>query len=200
MKRIFVGFTSLVLFLSIASHVHASEGQTVLTNRIGTQATCWIGSVFMQDLYYHLLGTCRNITYPGGAEIVNYIVWATPQSGGAPVWVGDLGLGKVEYRTQNPFSSLFVTVERDRNVRTPSGPIIMQGSIEPFSMLEGKTRATSKPSEVAAPQESTDDPLSATPKPTAAPASGIARFLTGGIIAFLGLFAVIFIIFIVTRR
>lgn len=198
MKRILVGFASLVLFLGVVSQVHASEGQTTLTNRIGTQATCWVGSVFMQDLNYHLIGTCRNITYPGGAEIVNYVLWATPQAGGSAVRIGDLGLGKLEYRTKDPFSALFVTVERDRNIRTPSGTIIMQGSMEPFTTLEGKTRATSKPAEVAAPQETTADPLA--PKPTAAPASGIARFLTGGIIAFLGLFAVIFIIFIVTRR
>lgn len=186
-----------MLFLTITGQTYASEGETTLTNRIGTQATCWMGSVFMQDLNYHIIGTCRNITYPGGAEIVNYVLWANPQAGGNPVRIGELGLGKFEYRTREPFGSVFVTIERDRNVRTPAGQTIMQGSMSPFTSLEGNARATAKPSETTKQEEVSD---LATPTPTAKPTSGIARFLTGGIIAFLGLFAVIFIIFIITRR
>lgn len=186
----------LVAFLSIPAVAHASEGEATLTNKIGTQATCWMGSVFMQDLNYHIIGTCRNLTYPGGAEIVNYVLWGNPEASGTAFRIGELGLGKFEYRTQNAFTSVFVTVERDRNVRTPSGQLIMQGTVKPFSILEGKTRATSAPEAGTKADEVLESP---TPTP-AAQASGIAKFLTGGIIAFLGLFAVIFILFIITRR
>src|SRR5689334_16200519 len=130
MKKLFSVSAVLLLGLFLTKSVKASEGWIDLTNRVNTQARCTVFSVFEQDLNYHMLFTCRDITYPGGVEVVNYIMWATPTSGTAPVRIGELGLGKGDLRTTTSFSNLFVTVERDRNTRTPSGQTIMQGAVK----------------------------------------------------------------------
>jgi len=185
----------LLGFFSITTSVSASEGDIVLANRANTAARCEGGSVLMQNLNYTIYMSCRDITYPGGVEVVNYIVWANPTSGGNPIKLGDLDLGKKEFSTKIAFNTVFVTVERDNNVRTPSGPTLLQGTVTPYKTLESAPR----PGTTASPLPTgngTDATVSATP----APRTGFARLLTGGIIAFLGLFAIIFILFVITRR
>ncbi len=195
MRKIVLTTLFGVLLLIAAPKALASEGDFDLTNKIGTDATCSGWGQFMQDLRYHMLISCRNITYPGGVEVVNYVLWATPLSGGNAVRIGELGLGKGQFTTKDAYSSLFVTIERDKGVRTPTGQVVMQGNVTARPNLVGK--GTTQPTG----QNTTPTGApTASPIATAKPQSGIARFLTGGIIAFIALFAIIFVLFIITRR
>lgn len=196
MRKILLTTTFSVLFLLSAQKALASEGDFDLKNRIGTSATCSGWGQFMQDLKYHLLISCRNITYPGGVEVVNYVLWATPLSGGNAVRIGELGLGKGQFTTKEAYSTLFVTIERDKGVRTPTGQVVMQGPITARPNLV--SNATPEPA--GQQPNPTEGAPTATPIATARPQSGIARFVTGGIVAFIALFAVIFVLFIITRR
>lgn len=195
MKKILLTAVLTTVFLLTAKGVLASEGFIDLTNRINTDSRCSAFSVFEQDLRYHIQYSCRDITYPGGIEVVNYILWSNPVSGGNAVKIGEIGLGKGHFTTIDAFSSLFVTVERDRNTRTPVGQTIMQGNVKTIANLESKF--TPRPTEQ---NNTTEITPTLSPTPTAVPQSGVAKFLTGGIIAFIALFAVIFVIFVITRR
>lgn len=174
----------------------ASEGFVELTNRVGEDARCWAPSVLMQDQNYNILVSCRDIIYPGGVEVFDYVMWARPLSGGDPVRLGAIELGKKSFRTSTAYNALFVTKERSANPRTPEGPIVMQGTIQSIQLLDGSTtpRPTAAPGQSIAP-EASDEPVV-----TPAPQGGVARFLAGGVITILGIAGLLFVIFIVMRK
>lgn len=191
-------------FLSlVASVANASEGLVELRNRVNSDARCFAASVLMQDQNYQILVSCRDITYPGGTEVFNYTVWANPTDGGGAFKLGVLNLGKVQFRTQKSFGTLFVTKEQNTGVSAPTGPIVMQGSVRPIALLQEKnlntpstTPGTNQPEIVPpSPGESLE-----TPVPTSAPRTGVAKFLTSGILAVIGIAGIIFLLFIITKK
>lgn len=187
-------FLSVVLLLLVsAKTASAGEGIIELKNTIGEDARCFTTSILMQDLQYNVLISCRDIIYPGGTDIFNYIVWSTPQTGGVER-LGELGLGKVEFKTKNPFTSLFVTRERDRKTTQPSGQVVMQGSVQNITFLDPANKAQAQ-AELGSPT------VTASPIPTPKPTSAVSRILAaGGVIAFIALFGVILLVFVVTRK
>lgn len=181
----------LGMFLLTTTATSASEGEFVLRNRVGETARCEGGSVLMQDRNYNIYISCREISYPGGTEVFDYVVWGVPTSGGNHFRLGTLGLGKVSFKTRTAFSSLYVTKEETSNPRTPSGALIMQGNVTPFETLDGPA-PTPSGDELGTP--------SPTPVATSAPRN-IGRILAaGGVLAFITLFGVILVIFVITRK
>jgi hypothetical protein len=149
----------------------------------------------MQDLNYRVLVSCRDIIYPGGADIFNYVTWANPASGKAPIRLGEIGLGKVEFKVKEPFNTLFVTKERTENPKTPSGNVVMRGNVEVVSFLDSPSANSNKPSELATPATS----QSPTPRSTTS-RNPLNWLKIGGAIAFVALFATFLVIFLITRR
>jgi len=191
MKLKLVLILGAILFLVTTSRVDASEGQFILRNRVGEAARCEGGSILMQDRNYNIYITCREISYPGGTEVFDYVVWGVPSGGGNHFRLGTLGLGKVAFKTKTPFSSLYVTKEETNNPRTPSGTIIMQGNVTAFETLDSP-----------APTPGLEEFESPTPSPVATPGPrNLGRiFAAGGILAFIAIFGVILVIFVVTRK
>lgn len=181
----------ILLFALAVSNASASEGEFALRNRVGDPARCEGGSILMQDRNYNIYISCREINYPGGTEVFDYVVWGVPTAGGNPFRLGTLGLGKVSFRTKTPFSSLFVTKEETSNPRTPTGTVIMQGSVAPFETLDSP-----------APAQTAEELGTPTPSPTVAPQSrNLGRiFAAGGVLAFIAIFGVILVIFVITRK
>lgn len=180
-----------ILIFFGAKTASASEGEFVLRNRVGESARCEGGSVLMQDRNYNIYISCREISYPGGTEVFDYVVWGVPTAGGNHFRLGTLGLGKVAFKTRTSFSSLYVTKEETNNPRTPSGTLIMQGNVTPFETLDGP-----------APTPSGDELGTPTPAPavTAAPRNLGRIFAAGGVLAFIAIFGVILVIFVITRK
>lgn len=195
-KSLLLGALLLFAMSFSPSNTFASEGFVELTNRVGEDARCWAPSVLMQDQNYNVLVSCRDIIYPGGVEVFDYVMWARPSAGGDPVRLGAIELGKKSFRTSTAYNALFVTKERSANPRSPEGPIVMQGTIQQVQLLDGSTtpRPTSAPGQSIAPEESGE------PIVTPAPQGGVARFLAGGIVTILGIAGILFVIFIVMRK
>jgi len=186
-----------------ASNAQAIDGEVNLTNRTGDNSRCWAATVLMQDQTYKILFSCRDITYPGGNEVFYYVVWANPTNGGAAQRLGSLGLGKVQFSTKTEFSSLFITKEKSPNARTPEGPTVMQGTLRTVPILTESGRSTTLTGNATnAPSQTTEPTVTGEPAPTATPQprTGIAKFLTSGILAFLALFGIIFVVFVITKR
>lgn len=190
----FIGFALAIVF---STPTKASEGVVELTNRVGEDARCWAPSVLMPDQTYEILISCRDIIYPGGTEVFNYVMWARPITGGNPVRLGTLELGKRKFRTQTAYDALFVTKERQDSVRAPEGTIVMQGLITRVSLLDPDTtpKPTAQPGQSPAPDEVDGSPVA-----TQAPQGGIAKFLAGGIVTILGIAGILFVIFVVMRK
>jgi len=182
---------AVALFVVGVKTANASEGIFELRNRVGEQARCVAYSVLMQDRKYDILMSCRDILYPGGTDVFSYVVWAVPTDGGAHFRLGSLGLGKVSFGSNYAFSSLYVTKETDDRVRSPQGPVIMQGSLQRSELLDGPA-PTPNPNELGEP---TPSPI-ATPQPR-----NLGRiFAAGGVIAFIAIFGVILVVFVITRK
>ena len=139
MKKVLLGvFSFLILALVNASQVKASEGIFELANRVGEDGRCFAVSILMDDLQHRVLISCRDIIYPGGTDIFHYVVWATPLEGGDPKRLGEIGLGKEEFKMRDTFGSMFVTRERTNNPRSPEGTVVMQGNVQRISFLESR--------------------------------------------------------------
>ncbi|OGM10023.1 hypothetical protein A2Z67_01695 [Candidatus Woesebacteria bacterium RBG_13_36_22] len=120
----------------------ASEGTVELTSQTNEPSKCFAASLRMQNLEYRILFSCHYLIYPVDETTFNYVMWATPQKGGNPVKLGTLGLGKGEFKTKTPFTSLFVTTESKKDTKTPSGSVVMRGNIKSIEFLEGETTPT----------------------------------------------------------
>ncbi|MDP3998769.1 MAG: hypothetical protein Q8P89_04110 [bacterium] len=126
-----------VLFFLTASFTRASEGNIELASTTGQDMRCSVSSVLGRDLSYTLLVNCRDLTYPPAPDLFSYVLWSNPLKEGNPQKLGELGVGKAEFKTPNAFSNLFVTKERDATVKLPSELVVMQGQVQPVSFLEG---------------------------------------------------------------
>jgi hypothetical protein len=103
---------------------------------MGKDYRCFVVSLGMQNLEYRIPFACRDLLYPAGENIFTYIMWATPLEGDNPIKLGSLGLGKGEFKTKTPFSSLFVTTEKNSKTKIPTGVVVMRGIVEPIAFLE----------------------------------------------------------------
>lgn len=191
MKKVISGaILSLFILLATTSSTEASEGIIELRNVEGGQARCYSLSAIMQDLNYNVLITCRDITYPGGTDVFNYIVWANPIGSDKAQKLGPLGLGKVEFETETSFSSLFVTKERSEKVNAPTGPTVMQGGVQRITLLDN-------PQDLGELEESEMPELTPTPAP--AKGTGLNIFRIGGAFAIAAILGIILLIFVLTR-
>lgn len=189
MKKVLLSLLFATLALLASRHTAlASEGDFVLSNRIGTDARCLARSVWLDQ--YNILVNCENISYPSGT----YAVWVQPSDGGNPQTIGNLDYGKRLFKTKTTFSSIFVTLEETDKPRTPSGTVIMSGSKRNFNFRTGESTAPTN--ELGTPG------TTPTPVPVGTNQSGsIFRiFAAGGLLAFLALFGIILVIFVITRR
>lgn len=188
-KIIYILSLSFLGLLLAATRVSASEGKTTLRNTIGQDATCDAKSALMTDNKYTILITCRDLTYPPSVDTNAYIVWATPLNGGKPTRLGSLGYGRAEFRTSNPFASLFISREK---VNTQSlgrlaepGTIVMRGNVD---------------IDPAAPpliEEGSEEGITATPTPKPVTSSLISKIGTGAIITIVSIVMIIIMLVIV---
>jgi hypothetical protein len=185
------------LFFFLSSKVSASEGIFELKNTKGQDGRCYAFSALMQDLNFNILVSCRDIIYPGGTDVFQYAVWASPDNGSKAIKLGNLGFGKQIFKTQTAFSSIFVTKERTADVSAPSGDVVMQGSQKAIEFLETKGGVTRfEEPELGEPQ--------VTPSPTQTPQVKKTTFNNllglGGTVGFIALFITILLVFLITRR
>lgn len=191
MKKSLLILVALVVFTFVFSS-NAKADEVNLRNRVGESARCTVYSVLMRDLNYNLSLDCRDILYPGGETVFSYVLWGVPTDGGNHFRLGTLDFGKNQFKTKTSFSSLYVTKESQSNTRTPTGPVIMQGALERNEFLDGSAPVSSLENELGEP----------TPTPVSTPAPrNLGRiFAAGGILAFIAIFGVILVIFVVTRK
>ncbi len=195
MKKTLLGLAfAVVLIFGGSAAASASEGTFDLRNRVGEDARCTAYSGIMADSNYNILLLCQDILYPGDSRtIVNYVVWASPSAGGNPVRLGTVGLGRAIFKTKTQFSTLFVTIESSANPRTPSTEVVMQGSVQPNEFLYG-------PAPTPEAGEELSESATPTPEVASAPRNLGRIFAAGGILAFIAIFGVILVIFVITRK
>lgn len=188
MKKIFTVAVLAISFFAFAGTAQANEGQIELRNTVGQSPHCYAVSGLFPNGEYNIEILCRDLIYPISSDLLTYVVWGTPANGGNPFKLGDLGVGKAYFKTKTAFTSLFVTQERDEGVRSPSGPVAMQGNVAPIPFLD-----TQSPAQPGVPEAT----LAPTPSPTPRP-SAIANFIRGGgIITAVAVFVVILMLILV---
>lgn len=192
--KIFISF--ILAFLSlffIYKKAYASEGIFELRSTTKENIRCFVASLMMQDFNFRILVSCRDLIYPAEPTIFNYILWATPKEGGNSIKLGELGKGRVDFKTNKAFTSLFVTTEQNINTKSPGGNVVMRGSLQPITFLERPTTPT--PS-LAGQKEVSEETQ-------AQKLSTKDRLITGlkraGLVSLLALVAVIGLVFVITR-
>ena len=136
--------TSFFLFFLIFSTktTRASDGTFEMRSTTGNESRCYASSLLMQDWNYTVLVSCRDLIYPAEFGITNYVLWAQPTDGSSLMNLGQLGYGKVTFRTNKAFSSLFVTAEGNPGTREPTGSVVMRGNLNPVTFLDRPTSPT----------------------------------------------------------
>lgn len=137
-------FTALSI-LMLPGFVRASEGVTELRSTTEKEYRCVVDSHQAQDRSYRLLVTCRDLIYPSDANVFGYVMWANPLNEGEIIRLGQLQYGKKLFNPKRPFTSIFVTTEPNPSVKTPKGPVVMQGSTVPRAFLDTPTSPTPTP-------------------------------------------------------
>ena len=146
MKHILAIFIVLLAALLFSTKsVSGSEGTVELRSTGAPDYRCFVASLKMQDQNYRVLVSCRDLIYPGGETVFTYVVWANPIGGGSPFKLGELGFGKVDFRTKEAFAGLFVTTEVNSRIRSPEGPVVMRGAVETINFLERPQSPTPTP-------------------------------------------------------
>jgi len=190
MKKYLLGaMLTLALFFGTLDNAKASEGIIELENKEGTSARCYALSVIMTELNYNVLMTCRDIIYPGGTDVFHYVVWANRVDSDNSFKLGTLGLGKILFESQKPFTGLFVTKEKSSKVSSPTGPVVMQGQVRSIPLFSNFV-----PSEL----DGANLPeLTPTPAP---PPGGITNlFRVGGALAIVAIAGIILLVLFLTR-
>jgi hypothetical protein len=191
--KLLLSFLISFLFVFYTNTVSASEGTVELRSTTGASYKCFIASIQMKDLNYTVLITCRDLLYPAGEDIFNYILWGNPVDGGRPFKLGALGLGRQNYKTKNSFSSLFVTTEASNKVKSPSGTTVMRGDLKKISFLEGPL--------TPAEEEEKEKISEETPTPTPSTRSRLVQGLKrAALVSLFALAALIGLVFVLTRK
>jgi len=197
MKKILI-LVALTLGMMAAAKVEASEGTIELRNVGVSDARCFAASILMRDFNYKILLSCRDLVYPApaGDDLFNYTLWARESGGDGVIKLGTVGVGRGEFESDDAFSQLFITQERNGDARRPSDSVIMVGGVSPIGLLENPATT-----QVQAPSE----PL-ATPQPSPTPQEdengggfSIIR-LIGGIVIGVIVFVVIVALISASRR
>jgi len=201
-SKIFIAVILVGGFLSLTpKDTKASEGKIELRSTTGEDYKCLAVSLRMQNLEYRIPFSCRNLIYPAGENIFNYVMWATPTNGGNTLKLGALGLGKGEFKTKTSFSALFVTTESKKDVKAPVGTVVMEGDVESWEFLETQTSPT--PTLTPAPdEEQNEEAKTDESKPEEQLTTRqklVLALKRAGIAALFALVALIGIIFVVSR-
>lgn len=138
------------LFLFSKSSL-ASEGTVELRSVTDKPYSCFATSVLMEYETYKVIVTCRNLLYPPQVNLFAYMMWGTPLEGNNPVRFGELGKGKASFDVREGFTNLFVTTEKNSNALKPEGEVVMRGTVESITFLDGQTIST--PTETPAAKE-----------------------------------------------
>jgi hypothetical protein len=202
MKRTFlVIFFSVIAFFLMPNLTKANEGIIEIISTTDDVYRCWASSVRMQNQEYRIPFTCRNLIYPADDNVFNYVMWATPQNGGDTIKLGALGLGRGVFSTKRPFTNIFVTTERTRDVKTPQGNVVMRGnveSIEPF-FQEGPTATPTPTPEGEEGGQEVGEGEEEQPQELTTREKFLLALRRAGIAALIALVALIGLIFVVTR-
>ncbi len=195
MRRIHLSLATIIAagFLFFFTKVSfASEGTIEMLSTTAEDYRCWVASVRMQNQDFRIAFTCRNLIYPVDDNVFNYVLWTQPLDGSKPVKLGVLGLGKGEFRTQKPFSELFVTTEKSKDVKSPENPVIMRGSVESLEAFFGRPTPTPTPTPEKKTTEAGGQELTTRQKL-------LLALRRAGIAALIALVAIIGLVFVITR-
>jgi hypothetical protein len=189
---------SFVFLFVVAGKVMASEGTFEMESTTRDNFRCFAASLLLENRKYKIIITCRNLIYPPNEELFTYMLWANSAADDKNIKLGSLGIGKATFDTTKPFNRLFVTIEKDKRVRSPSGEIVMSGNLKKLEFLENIQSPT--PTTEAEGDEVEEEVASDEPEQ---PLSTRDKLLTGlrraGLIAFFALVALIGLIFVVSR-
>jgi hypothetical protein len=179
----------------------ASEGYVEIASTTRDKNNrCYALSVSMDNQSFRILVTCRDLIYPPNSDLVSYIVWARPIDGALPKRLGKLGIGKAEFRTQDAFSSLFITTEKEDAPKTPEGQIVMQGDVRPIGFLTKPASPTptikNNGGETASEQ---GDKVSTDTSKLSVRDKVILGLKRAGLVSVLGIIAIMGLVFVITR-
>jgi len=189
---------SVVLLFAFAKRVAASEGTFELESTTRDSYRCFAASLLLESRKYKVVITCRNLIYPPNEELFSYLLWTNTTADNKTIKLGSLGIGKATFDTNKSFNQLFVTIEKDKNARAPSGTVVMRGNLQKLEFLENIQSPT--PTEEGASEETAQDIQE---EEEQQPLSTRDKLLTGlkraGLIAFFALVALIGLVFVVSR-
>lgn len=192
-------FIALALIASPGS-AHASEGTAEIKSTTGDKTRCFASSVLMQNFEYKVIVSCRDLIYPPTEDSFAYVIWAVSLEDSKVLRLGSLGFGKVELRTKDAFSELFVTTERNDRPRNPSVNIVARGFMSSIDILEKGTPEDT--TEATEPAESFAEILEQpTPTPTITTVTGgiTSGLRRTGIYFAVGVFILLLFIAFLTR-
>ena len=188
-------FALLFAFFFNTNTTYASEGTVELRSTTGASYKCYVSSIQMKDLNYTVLITCRDLLYPAGEDIFNYVLWASPTDGGKPFRLGTLGLGRASTKTKKAFSNLFVTTEANSKAKSPSGTTVMSGDLKKIKFLEGPLTPGEEEKEEEG--EISEETLTPTPSTRSRLVEGLKR---AALVSLFALAALIGLVFVLTRK
>ena len=198
MKRSVKFLLGIFIFFAITfftnSETFASEGIFEISSVESENSRCFAASLLMASGKYEITVSCRDLIYPPQPEISFYVIWATPQAGGNAIRLGELGIGRARFEAKVAFTSLFVTLEQNKNAKSPTGSVIMRGELEKIDFLERPTTPT--PTLGEGEEETVQAPE------TKEPSTREKLFLAlrrAGLAALLALVALVGLIFVITR-
>ncbi len=191
----------LLILVSIANpqKTYANVGQANIRSTTSEDYRCWAASGIMPDKSYEVIVNCANLIYPPlPPEVSSYVLWGTPTTGKGVIKLGDLAKGEARFQVKQAFTSLFVTIEPNANVKTPGSNLIMKGAVEPISFLQRPTTPT--PTLEPAKTGTTDTAKKASDTGNLSTKDKLLLALRrAGIAAIIALVAIVGLIFVVTR-
>lgn len=197
LKLIIISLVFLIGAFGAAKPSLASEGTVELRSTTDQDYRCFVASLLMENSRYKVLVSCRDLIYPPQPDLFTYIMWVTPLGGTRATKLGELGVGKADFETKDAFSNLYVTTEENRNARTPSGQVVMSGNVQRISFLDRPTTPTPTPGGAAEEEEKPEEIVKV--EQLSAKEKLVLAVKRAGIIVFLGLVAVIGLVFVLTR-
>ena len=195
MKKFILSFLIIIGFFLLTNSIAlANEGIVNLRSTGGQDFRCFVASVRLQDQTHRVIVSCRDLIYPGGVTVFDYVLWGNPIEGGNPFKLGALGTGKAEFKTKEIFTGLFVTTEENSRARNPEGEVVMRGALEVIEHLEKPTTPTPTPEDAQTDEEEMTEEDSST-------GSRLSTALNrAGIVILLALASVVGLVFVLTRQ
>lgn len=202
MRKIFPVLSILLLIgVLTTTNVKASEGLIELRSTTGESYRCFAASIGAGG-QFRVPITCRDLIYPIEPGINHYVLWANRVDGGNNIKFGRLEFGQKNFNTNQSFSSMFVTAERNGDVRQPEGRVVMQGNVQPITFLDRPTTPTPVP-ETQTIDEEAGNGEAVDKDEIVEELTTRDKLITGlkraGIVAFFALIALVGLIFVITR-